>query len=111
MNRRAFFGLGTKVVGAVTLGAHIALDKAGVGASAEKRYQDTVNTVNPGSHVIVDWLASYETVNGVGNFTRSMPIQRGFYPPENTTWDGKPYARYWVSPTGYSVFYRREYDF
>lgn len=115
MNRRAFFGLGTKVVGAVTLGAHIALDK--IGAQPVQPSEEAAELWPSSSKPIIDWSASYDDYVSDHDFyrrklvsapmVRMMSLPRGVYPPATTTWNGVPYSRYYVSPLGRSVLYRR----
>lgn len=98
MNRRSFFGLGGKValaVGAASLTTHIAVEKV-----------KTIAQPTRTKHKIVDWQVTYDQPHGV--VTRSMALVSGSYPPEKTNWDGKQYARYWISPNGYSAFYHRD---
>ena len=115
MNRRSFFTFGAKVVGAATLGAHIAVEKA----------QATTGAVDPGDNAIIEWQVVYEgwsesVHDGYDDeydpiyktiqrpaVARPMALPRGTYPPDTATWDGRSYVRAYVSVLGYSVLYRR----
>lgn len=100
MNRRSFFGLGGKValaVGAASLTTHIGVEKV------KQLAQPTRS-----KHKIIDWQVTYDRGQDRAAVTRSMALASGFYPPEETNWDGKIYHRYWISPNGYSAFYRRD---
>lgn len=119
MNRRSFFGLGAKIVGAATLGAHIALEK--VGAQPKPTVPADPSFSGLAGDPIVDWQASYsndrfETFAGEPGVvvkygpvvTRTMSLPSGVYPPAQTTWAGVSYTRAYVSVLNYSVMYRQD---
>jgi hypothetical protein len=111
MNRRSFFGFGAKVIGAATLGAHFVLYKVGAQFGLDEAAH---------GKPIINWQVTYnndrhETFKGEPGFvikygpvvTKTMSLPRGIYPPLNTTWAGRSYTRYYISPMGHSVVYRQ----